>query len=202
MKNFRKKVLDVEHRRRGLEGTISTPIRIIDTYSAATPPESNDDDPDFNMHTPFEIATANNNNIIELVKEYEKRNNTAAEHAKIFKRRYSNIANGTSFTLFDPTTPINNNKDFSSNIISPFNSNSNATGTTDAKIKYLRGMVFRYLSCKDPEVKAHIESALMAIFRFAPEEKQVIEESRSEETTDTIASITNFLGETIATLAP
>jgi hypothetical protein len=68
------------------------------------------------------------------------------------------------------------------------------SGLMESKVKYIRQMVFQYLSCKDPEVKLHIESALMAIFRFNDQEREAIEERKAEESQDTLTSITNFLG--------
>lgn len=54
--------------------------------------------------------------------------------------------------------------------------------------------VFQYLSCKDVEVKAHIESALIAIFRFNEQEKAAVKDRKQEESTDALSTITNFLG--------
>ncbi len=68
-------------------------------------------------------------------------------------------------------------------------------GMGESKIQYIRQMVFQYLSCKDGVVKPHIESALIAIFRFNTEEKQAIESrQKEEEGQDTLTSITQFLG--------
>lgn len=71
---------------------------------------------------------------------------------------------------------------------------SGNSGLMESKVKYIRQMVFQYLSCKEPEVKLHIESALMAIFRFNDQEREAIEERKAEESQDTLTSITNFLG--------
>ena len=68
------------------------------------------------------------------------------------------------------------------------------TGMTASKIKYVRHMVLQYLSCREPEVRAHIETALMAIFRLSPAEREVVESKRREETTDALSSISSFLG--------
>mmetsp|Transcript_22680 Transcript_22680/g.37843 ORF Transcript_22680/g.37843 Transcript_22680/m.37843 type:complete len:439 (-) Transcript_22680:412-1728(-) len=64
------------------------------------------------------------------------------------------------------------------------------------KMKYVRQMIYKYLCCTDPEVKAHIETALMAIFRMSERERRVIETKRKEyrDTQDTLTSISNFLG--------
>jgi hypothetical protein len=69
-------------------------------------------------------------------------------------------------------------------------------GMSASKIKYVRHMVFKYLICCEPEVKSHIETALMAIFRMSDGEKRAIESKRREweESQDTLASITSFLG--------
>lgn len=68
-----------------------------------------------------------------------------------------------------------------------------STGMTGSKIKYVRHMVFQYLSCRDPEVRSHMETALMTIFRMSHEEREAIESKRREETTDALTSITGFL---------
>lgn len=79
-------------------------------------------------------------------------------------------------------------------------SNGNGTeagrkmGLSESKMQYIRHMVFQYLSCKDPVVRPHIESAVMAIFRFNEAERELIEERHKEETSDTILSLTGFLG--------
>jgi hypothetical protein len=67
-------------------------------------------------------------------------------------------------------------------------------GMTASKIKYVRHMVFQYLSCREPEVRTHMETALMTIFRMTAEEREVIENRRKEEATDTLSSLTSFLG--------
>ena len=55
-------------------------------------------------------------------------------------------------------------------------------------------MVFQYLICRDPEVKLHVENALIAIFRFNETEKSAISETKKSEDVDTLTSITRFLG--------
>ena len=40
-----------------------------------------------------------------------------------------------------------------------------APSFADSKVTYIRSMFLQYLTCKDPVVKPHIESALIAIFR-------------------------------------
>jgi hypothetical protein len=69
-----------------------------------------------------------------------------------------------------------------------------SSGMTASKIKYVRHMVLQYLACKEPEVKQHIETALMTIFRMTPEEREVIESKRKEDATDALSSISSFLG--------
>lgn len=73
--------------------------------------------------------------------------------------------------------------------------NTAKLGMGESKIQYIRQMVFQYLSCRDSVVKPHIESALIAIFRFNTEEKQAIESrQKEEEGQDALTSITQFLG--------
>jgi hypothetical protein len=69
-----------------------------------------------------------------------------------------------------------------------------AGGMTASKIKYVRHMIFQYLCCKEPEVKTHMETALMAIFRMSNEEREAIEAKRREDTQDTLSTISSFLG--------
>lgn len=54
-------------------------------------------------------------------------------------------------------------------------------------------MILQYFSCRDAEVKQHIEAALKAIFRFNEAERAAIALREKEESTDAISSITNFL---------
>jgi len=70
-----------------------------------------------------------------------------------------------------------------------------------SKIQYVRHMIFQYLSCRDPEVKVHIETALMAIFRMTNAEREVIETIRKEETQDALTSIADFFGSLSSSLA-
>lgn len=67
-------------------------------------------------------------------------------------------------------------------------------GMTESKIQYVRAMVLQYLSCREPEVKLHIESALVALFRLSAAERQTIEDRRREESQDSLSSITSFFG--------
>ena len=67
-------------------------------------------------------------------------------------------------------------------------------GLGESKIQYVRHMVFQYLTCKDSIVKPHIESALVALFRFNDLERLAIDEQRKADTEDTITSISNYLG--------
>jgi hypothetical protein len=73
--------------------------------------------------------------------------------------------------------------------------NTMKLGMGESKIQYIRQMVFQYLSCRDSVVKPHIESALIAIFRFNSDEKNAIESrQKEEEGQDPLTSITQFLG--------
>ena len=51
----------------------------------------------------------------------------------------------------------------------------------ESKLQYIRHMLLQYLSCKEPEVKLHIENALLAIFRFGEAERALIEERKKSE---------------------
>ena len=161
--------------------------------------------------------------LVSLVREVEAKLDAKSSTSKVYRRQYGGISGGGhggfgSLSLFDTSSALSSTGGgnrvsrrwaYNGGGYSPGAGGGNdgvygdaAGGVTDPKLKYIRGMVFRYLSCKDPEVKMHIETALMAMFRLSEEEKKVIEISRQEDTQDTIASITNFLGETIATFAP
>ena len=61
-------------------------------------------------------------------------------------------------------------------------------------MQYIKQMVFQYLVCKDPEVKLHVESALMNMFRFSETEKNAIVDTRKAESDDTLTTISSFLG--------
>lgn len=67
-------------------------------------------------------------------------------------------------------------------------------GLGESKIQYVRHMVFQYLTCKDAIVKPHIESALIALFRYNDLERIAIDDKRKSDTEDTITSISNYLG--------
>ena len=69
-----------------------------------------------------------------------------------------------------------------------------SSGLQQSKMLYIKQMVFQYLICKDAEVKLHVESALIAIFRFSAAEKNAIVDTRKAEDVDTLTSITTFLG--------
>lgn len=102
---------------------------------------------------------------------------------------YSNGSNDRIYNNYNE----NNNSSCSSNIIIDNNSGIKNIGLGESKIKYIRHMVYQYLSCKDPIVKPHIESALIALFRYNEIEKNAIDEQRRSDTEDTITSITNYL---------
>jgi hypothetical protein len=78
---------------------------------------------------------------------------------------------------------------------------SYAADNVSSKIQYVRHMIFQYLSCRDPEVKVHIETALMAIFRMTNAEREVIETIRKEEAQDALTSIADFFGSLSSSLA-
>lgn len=86
----------------------------------------------------------------------------------------------------------------SDNSVTTYDNTSTNTmklGMGESKIQYIRQMVFQYLSCRDSVVKPHIESALIAIFRFNSDEKNAIESrQKEEEGQDPLTSITQFLG--------
>ena len=67
-------------------------------------------------------------------------------------------------------------------------------GIGESKMLYLRQMVLQYLSCKDPLVRPHIESALVAMLRVSEVERAAIENRQREDTQDSISSLTAFLG--------
>jgi hypothetical protein len=67
-------------------------------------------------------------------------------------------------------------------------------GMAESKVQYVRQMVFQLLVCTETEVKAHIESALMALFRFSEEERAVIESRRKEDTQDALSSLASLWG--------
>jgi hypothetical protein len=52
---------------------------------------------------------------------------------------------------------------------------------SEAKHQYIRHMLLQYLSCKEAEVKLHIENALLAIFRYTEAERALIEERKKSE---------------------
>ncbi len=70
---------------------------------------------------------------------------------------------------------------------------SQPKGMAESKVQYLKHMVFQYLVCREPEVKQHIERALIALFRFSEEEKAVIEAKRKEESEEGF-SFSSLLG--------
>ena len=72
--------------------------------------------------------------------------------------------------------------------------NSSGGNLQNSKMQYIKQMVFQYLVCKDPEVKLHVESALMNMFRFSDAEKTAIDDTRKAESDDTLTTISSFLG--------
>jgi hypothetical protein len=71
-------------------------------------------------------------------------------------------------------------------------SGGNGGGLSESRLAYIRSMVLQYLSCRDTVVKPHIESALVAIFRYNEEERASIG-CREEDPQDTLSQITSFL---------
>jgi hypothetical protein len=67
-------------------------------------------------------------------------------------------------------------------------------GMAESKVQYVRQMVFQYLVCRESEVRAHIELALMTLFRFSEDERAAIEAKIQEDTQDTLTAITSFIG--------
>lgn len=67
-------------------------------------------------------------------------------------------------------------------------------GMAESKVQYVRHMIFQFLVCREPEVRAHIEAALMALFRFSEEERAAVASKAVEDSQDTLTSITNFIG--------
>lgn len=64
----------------------------------------------------------------------------------------------------------------------------------NSKLEYVKRMMFQYLTCREEEVKAHMETAMESIFRFNEKERKAIEERRRLASQDTLSSITSFLG--------
>ena len=96
---------------------------------------------------------------------------------------------------YDHNSPFNHtNNQFHQ--LHSINHADNLYGTTfaDSKINYIRSMFLQYLCCRDPVVKPHIESALIAIFRYTDEERAVIEEGHKLESQDAITALTTYFG--------
>ena len=71
-------------------------------------------------------------------------------------------------------------------------------GLGESKHQYIRHMLLQYLSCREPEVKQHIEHALLAMFRFSEAERALIEERKKSEEISIIedlslTNVANFL---------
>lgn len=130
----------------------------------------------------------------------------AEEKRQSGKEKYSNNGSSTYGTPPTSPSPTSSSSDSSSSggggmeINSDICSNSGGglglrgMGLGESKIQYVRHMVFQYLTCKDSIVKPHIESALVALFRYNELERLAIDEQRKVDTEDTITSITNYLG--------
>ena len=82
---------------------------------------------------------------------------------------------------------------------SPLKSSSSSSSSTssnlfESKLQYIRQMVIQYMSCREAEVKLHIESALMTMLRFTEVERMAIELRRKEEAQDSLSQVTSYLG--------
>jgi hypothetical protein len=136
------------------------------------------------------------------------------EEYKEFRRRMTTPSSNEGHQLMNESmdgshSPGTINRSFNDSYYSPMpNGGSNyelgnvsssggslrSMGLGESKIQYVRHMVFQYLSCKDASVKPHMESALIALFRYNETERAAIEEQRKADDYDTIASISTFLG--------
>jgi hypothetical protein len=90
------------------------------------------------------------------------------------------------------SSPRNNG--FHSNGTTGGDSFTGGKGMAESKVQYVRQMIFQYLVCREPEVRAHIELALMTLFRFSDEERAAIESKTQEDTQDALTAITSFIG--------
>lgn len=90
------------------------------------------------------------------------------------------------------SSPRNNG--FHSNGATGGESFTGGKGMAESKVQYVRQMIFQYLVCREPEVRAHIELALMTLFRFSDEERAAIESKTQEDTQDALTAITSFIG--------
>lgn len=132
------------------------------------------------------LATSQSENSVHVSVALQSNHNDSSS-----RRLSSNTSSSVNLASSD-RNPDNSSNSSESNIMSSAWS-GNAGGMMESKVKYLRQMIFQYLSCRDVEVKLHIEGALMAIFRFNDQERYLIDERKREESQDTLVSITNFL---------
>ena len=56
-----------------------------------------------------------------------------------------------------------------------------------SKFAYVRQMMLKYLSCSEPMVREHMETALMALFRFTAEEKKEIDDKKKKLSSEPIS---------------
>ena len=64
-----------------------------------------------------------------------------------------------------------------------------------ARFQYIRNLILQYLSCRDVEVKTHIENAIVTIFRYDESDREKIEFRRKEESGEnytTLGSISSL----------
>jgi hypothetical protein len=107
----------------------------------------------------------------------------------------SSFIGGAAFYPGGRITPSTLPSTSSSSSSSSSSASASVSNANEAKIQYIRQMVYQYLTCRELEVKQHIEAALIAIFRLNEQERSAIEVKRKEEAQDTLSSITSFLGE-------
>ena len=159
--------------------------------------------------------------ILKFSQDFRQRVRAAEEKRQNAKER--NGGNGSEYNATSPTSssssssplPSSNGHEINSDIYSGESGNGGGgyggqgggggqgsgqggglrgMGLGESKIQYVRHMVYQYLTCKDAIVKPHIESALVALFRYNELERSAIDEQRKVDTEDTITSITNYLG--------
>lgn len=120
----------------------------------------------------------------------------AAPYSSSRSRDKSSLIHSSDFKHFN--TDSNNNNSNNSNSFGEASRNvpwsGGGGGLMESKVQYVRQMVFQYLSCREVEVKLHIEAALMAIFRFNEEERTLIEDRKKEDSQDTLTSLASYLG--------
>jgi hypothetical protein len=77
-------------------------------------------------------------------------------------------------------------------------------GYTASRMQHTRHLVLQYLSCKDRDVRVHMEDALMALFRVNESERlAVLVRRRAEDSANDsyVSSLTSMFGEALSGLA-